>query len=311
LLTRRVLTLLATVDEPEDVLAITFTRKAASEMRLRVLNTLQAAASGVAPENDYEKEGFALAAAVLERDKQCDWQLLKNAQRLNLKTIDALSTTLAHRLPVVSELGAPTGLADDPKPMYRRAAERLLDQHASKLDLLLLQLGNRQELAQTMLAELLANRDQWRGYVYSGLSPEELRAALEHILFGLIESKLTELEQSLPRTVKDVLPKLLQETGQIWLALEPSNDAHRDTAQTLATIEEMPGTSVDQVVLWEAIANLLLTAASSKPATLRKQLSRTCGFPNSAKDAKTVGQSVDFLVERKAQMAEVLEQIPI
>jgi ATP-dependent exoDNAse (exonuclease V) beta subunit len=309
LLTRRVLTLLATVDEPEDVLAITFTRKAASEMRLRVLNTLQAAASGVEPGNDYEKEGFALANAVLERDKQLDWQLLQNAQRLNMKTIDALSTTLAHRLPVVSELGAPTATADDPYPMYRLAAERLLDQHANKLDLLLLQLGNRQELAQTMLAELLGNRDQWRGYAYSEMSSAELRAVLEYMLFALIESKLKELEQRLPHSTKDVLPRLLRETGQIWLALEPSSPAERSTAENLTAINNMPGTSVDQVVVWEAIANTLLTGINTKPAGFRKSLTKKVGYPVAAADAKLVGQSVEFLKERKAQMLEVLAQL--
>ena len=123
LLTRRILTLLATVNEPEQVVALTFTRKAAAEMRQRVVELLRQAQQGQAPADAYHAEGLALAERVLEQDARHDWQLLDDPQRLQLGTIDALATRLAHRLPLVSTLGAPTGIAEDARALHLQAAE--------------------------------------------------------------------------------------------------------------------------------------------------------------------------------------------
>ena len=70
LLIQRFLRLLSIVDEPEEILAITFTRKAAGEMRSRIERALRAARDGAEPEEDHLRLGYRLAQAAVERDQQ-------------------------------------------------------------------------------------------------------------------------------------------------------------------------------------------------------------------------------------------------
>ncbi|MFY2912254.1 UvrD-helicase domain-containing protein, partial [Achromobacter xylosoxidans] len=75
LLTDRILALLATVDRPEEIVAITFTRKAASEMHARVLSKLRRGLDAP-PEAAHERRSWDLARAALARNDAQQWHLL-------------------------------------------------------------------------------------------------------------------------------------------------------------------------------------------------------------------------------------------
>jgi ATP-dependent helicase/nuclease subunit A len=87
-LIERLLVLLAQADTPEEILAITFTRKAAAEMALRVAQVLQ--------------QPSALAQAVRARSQARGWRLLENPNRLRIQTLDALNRALALQMPLAA-----------------------------------------------------------------------------------------------------------------------------------------------------------------------------------------------------------------
>lgn len=128
LLTQRLLRLLAEVEQrPEECLAITFTRKAAGEMRDRILAALELAAVGEMPETDSpDYQTWQLAKNLLKRDRQSGWNLQKNPSRLRIQTVDSLCANIARQMPILSQFGASPAIAEDPEPLYREAARQLL-----------------------------------------------------------------------------------------------------------------------------------------------------------------------------------------
>ena len=89
LLTQRFLALLPTVQNPQEILALTFTRKAAQEMRHRILTALQDAKHDRPLKNPHQHATRLLANEALAQDTLLNWQLLDNPHSLRVTTFDA------------------------------------------------------------------------------------------------------------------------------------------------------------------------------------------------------------------------------
>jgi len=94
LLVYRMLTLLSKVEKPQQVLAITFTRKATAEMRARLLELMQYADRGDTSNDEFEQQGIDLAESALAQDKKHNWRLLDATHQLQILTIRTKLTYL-------------------------------------------------------------------------------------------------------------------------------------------------------------------------------------------------------------------------
>jgi ATP-dependent helicase/nuclease subunit A len=148
LLVRRFLNLLQRVEKPEEILAITFTRKAAAEMRKRVLENLPNGA--------------------------------EIAHRLRIQTIDALCVSLTRNMPVLASFGAQPGIVEDAGELYLLAASRVIAELSPPAERLLAHLDNDVGFATRLVANLLASRDRWLRRTGVAPTRAELEAALLH-----------------------------------------------------------------------------------------------------------------------------------
>ncbi len=186
LLTRRFLKLLAVVSEPEEILAITFTRAATAEMRSRVLKHLEEAQT-TAPAPD-EDGRTTLARAALANSEARGWRILEQSQRLNIETIDSLCLRIAHGQPLLSRMGGRLSPVERADLMYAQAARRTLGQLGGRdaalndalAHLLAIRDNNLQD-CEKLIAEMLKQRDQWiRAFpLVTDIDWDEVRSRLE------------------------------------------------------------------------------------------------------------------------------------
>lgn len=203
-LTHRLLRLLAQVDEPEEILAITFTRKAAAEMRARVMNALR---GEIDSKGSQGKRLRALAKAALRQSAVRGWNLADDPGRLRIQTIDSFNFRLASQLPVGAGAGGALHIADSPRELYRRAARRTLidadadDTLAADADLLFERLDNNWGKVEELLQDMLQQRGHWLPHVLAH-DPGALRGRIGASLANLCLDQLARACERLPAAVR-------------------------------------------------------------------------------------------------------------
>ena len=284
LLIQRFLVLLGKVNKnPEEILAITFTRKAAEEMRERILFALKnAQENSEPPKSPHAKKTWQLAKKVLMRNQDKKWGLLENPSCLCITTIDSYCNK------IISPDNPESTLSDYPEDLYQQAARDFLEsleqetleqetKWAAELSELLLHLGNNYTKLENLFVTLLANRDQWLPYLIPHKSPNNINN-LKNILENNIKKNIKLITKKIQENMPDSL------------------------FQEIITLLQFANKNLEQEI---SITQLLLTSTH----TFRKSCNKTIGFPTQFPEMKKRMQVVlEKLTKELPNNGEILRE---
>jgi ATP-dependent exoDNAse (exonuclease V) beta subunit len=264
LITHRILRLLSIVNQPEEILSITFTKKAAAEMASRVHEALNEAAVAPRPDDTYAGQTWDLAKAALDRDHILNWNLVEMPNRLRIKTIDSFCRYIAAQFSLESELDDMSEPSENPDIHYQNASRSLMNKLEKdenlrpKLSALLTHTGNDLERCQRLLSELLGKREQWLPLIYD------------------IQGNRNYFQQVIEHIVKDSLlslQELIMPVAEEFIELADFAARHvpkdkNPLLHELTGIDDLPDTNIYGLNHWRVLLGLLVTKAGkfrSKP----------------------------------------------
>ena len=293
LLIQRYLKLLGVVDDPEEILAITFTRKAAGEMQLRVLDALRRARSGEEPDEPHRQLTNRLATTALRRSEERGWNLIGSPRRMRIQTLDSLNRAITRTQPLSSpESSSGVGIVTDAdlSAIHEAAALATLDWLAESGSAteatreVLMHVDNNTWLYVSYLSAMLKTRDQWLPFVGSGAVMDAdaavLRERFERALEFAVTDHLDRLRSAFAAGPFAELPDLFDYAAASVAAAGASSPI-----SALAGCREWPGTDPEDAPLWQGIADMLLL---SNKAQFRKSVTKAQGFPPTDRERKDI-----------------------
>jgi ATP-dependent helicase/nuclease subunit A len=272
----RFLTLLARVDAPEEMLALTFTRKAAGELRTRLMNLIWERHDTDPHASPLERQLRDLASEVFRRHGD-GFQLKFSPERLPIMTFHGFCAQILKLAP--QEAGVPLEFTLLEEAEARWLKAEALEEMRRRLNVC----PARDPVRQALVRRLVRLNNDWR------------RLARElHGLLSRRDSLVDFLDLARLSREPEAYQQLLQERFQMVLLPLLANlraglaggALGRAWAEFYAELQgsangnlissELPGTGSADFPAWQAISQVLLTARQGSP---RKRLSPQDGFP--------------------------------
>jgi ATP-dependent helicase/nuclease subunit A len=310
LLVQRYLRLLALADAPERILALTFTRRAAEEMRERVLLALGAARLEHCP-SGMNRETWSLAAVARRHLHALNLDVERQPSRLRIETMDAFNAWLASQLPISAGAGSAFQVLADAASCYEEAARRALaheedDEFGAAVDRVLAIDDQRWRRLLALIADMLPSRDRWLPLLAGRLQAasaldevqlERVRRHLDEDLQLLVARVLIRARDVLGAERIAALSRLVHGAARRGAAERPDlSDWAQDGSPLRADTADL--------ARWCGAARLLLTEAGE----LRKRLTKNEGFPPQSADKSPM---LDLLqeLERDPRARKILVEI--
>ncbi len=219
LLVTRLIRLLLAGARPGSILAITFTQKAAREMRERLDARL---ADLLEPDDDVLDERLRALGLEPDRDlrrraRRLYERLLLDPEPIRITTFHAFCHDLLRHFPVEAEIAADFELADEEGLLRQEAMDAVLDTASrvrsgplARSILALIEHTGGHDRMLSALAEFLAHRGDWRALTATAERPVAYAASLLQQRLGLddLDDPIDDLDRHLP-------PALLSEYAEL------------------------------------------------------------------------------------------------
>jgi len=312
LLIQRYLNLLSVVDNPEEVVAITFTRKAAAEMQVRVLEALRRRQDANEPDAEHERRTYGLAGRALEKSEALDWNLVGNPRRMRILTLDALNASIARSKPLSSPgTGARIVTGAELLATYQAAALATFDWLTVKGEIkqattaVLQHVDNNTWLYTSYLSQMLGTRDQWLPIIGSGQLSEadarDLRQRFEESLEFSVTDSLQRTASALHAVTDPEFLALLD-----YAACNIVDEGLTSSPiSKLVGLRQLPNPEPVEIPQWQGIAELLLT----QKGQIRKRVDKRQGFPAGDKPRKDGMHSFLAAISENTELAATLHSV--